>query len=235
MIVGLQGSSAAALEIEHWGLWADGTDERDALTRLVGEAHERFARFLAVHGATCAPAGDAIVAERQPSHDEDAFDFERLPATSAERERTLELYGWARADLLRLLEDATDDELDWVDPARCLPSWAWWHTARQMAWHCAITESCYYLGRVGVPRPEPFSELARPLPAPDTQTLLELLAVSSDHVHQWIECLEPDIEVVAADEVWTTRKVLRRLAGHERAENEVTADLLRSARSALLD
>ncbi|HUF33934.1 MAG TPA: DinB family protein [Acidimicrobiales bacterium] len=232
MIVGIAGSSVAVFDLEHWGLFADGADETSALAALE-HAHESFARFLSQHGASCGPFQEVEVAERQPPTDEGAFDFERAPATAAERQRTLELYRWAREDLVRLLETATDTELDWVDDSRRLPDWAWWHTARQMAWHCAITESCYYLASVGVSRPPPFAELTTPLPAPSTATLLDLLAVSQAHVERSIEHLPSDLVVVTNDEVWTTRKVLRRLAGHERAENDVTAALLHNARLAL--
>lgn len=233
VIVGLDGASAVAFDLDHWGLWADGADEDAAVNELVSSAHEKFAAFVAAHGSNCGPVGEMTVLERQPAADEGAFSFERKPATDAERERTHELYRWARADLVTLVGEASDAELDWIDPTRRLADWAWWHSARQMAWHCAITESCYYLGRVGVTRPMAFADLSTPLPAPDTATLLELLAISQQHVETWIERLRPDVEVVANGEVWTTRKVLRRLAGHERAENGVTAELLRNARLAL--
>lgn len=233
MLVVVAGSSASAVDLDHWGMWADGVSEDESLRTLSQDAHDRFASFLAAHGAVCSPADDWTVLERCPEDDEGVFEVERQPATDADRERTLQLYRWARRDLVRLIDEATDDELDWVDVKRRLPDWAWWHSARQMAWHCAITESCYYLGRLGVPRPAPFAALASPNPAPSTAALLDALGESQAHVETWIAELPPDVTVETDGEVWTTRKSLRRIAGHERAENDVTAELLRRAAVAL--
>jgi len=230
-MVGIAGSSASAFDLDHWGLFADGSDEASALGALE-RAHDNFAGFFSRHGASCGPF-QVEVSERQPPVDEGAFDFERAPATGEERERTLELYRWARKDLVGLIRNASDLVLDWVDEDRRLPGWAWWRTARQMAWHCAITETCYYLGRLAVHRPPAFAKLTAPLPAPSTAALLDLLAVSQAHVEYWIENLPPDVAVVTNDEVWTTRKFLRRLAGHERAENDVTTALVQKATLAI--
>jgi hypothetical protein len=159
------------------------------------------------------------------------------PSTSNGRQRRLAngsaRWSWARDDLVRLLERATDAELDYIDESRRLPEWALWRTGRQMAWHCAITESCHYQDRVGVRRPQPFAELTRPLPAPPTAAPLELLAVSQAHVERWIERLPYAIVVATHDEVWTARKVLRRSLVTSAPENDVTALLLKKARQAL--
>lgn len=64
---------------------------------------------------------------------------------------------------------------------------------------------------------------------------MTLLTISQAHVNRWIERLPKDAVVEANNEVWTTRKVLRRLASHERGENYVTASLLAKARLALAE
>ena len=228
------GVEAAALDIEHWGLDAYGRDETDALEQLTSVAHSRFTAFLEAHGDSCRASDEVTVVSHQTHlNEEGAYDFERESARVDERARTLELHGWARADLLKMLRDAAEEELDWADPDRELPSWAWWDTPRKMAWHCAITETRYYLGRLGIAPPDPFAALTRPLPAPSTSDLLELLFISQEHVRLWVERLPDCLVVETEDEVWTTRKVLRRLAGHERDENHVTASLLAKARRAL--
>lgn len=232
----LVGAAAAALDVEHWGLDAEGSDEDEALGQLVSVAHERFAAFVASHGNACPAIGEVTVVARQAAlADEGAFDFERHPAAPEERARTLELHGWARADLVEMLRAACDQHLDWVDPDRALPDWAWWDSARKMAWHCAITETRYYLGRLGIPAPRPFAEFPAPFPVPSTVVLIELLSISQEHVKRWIDRLPDDLIVEAGGEVWTTRKVLRRLASHEQGENHVTASLLAKARLALPD
>jgi len=232
----LVSATAAALEVEHWGLDAEGKDEADALRKLTTIAHDRFVAFVKSHGSACPPADEVTIAARQSAlPDEGAFDFERHPATPGERARTLELHGWARADLLEMLRDATDEHLDWADPERALPDWAWWDTARKMAWHCAITETCYYLRRLDIAAPRPFADLTSPFPVPQADELIEFLLISQDHVNRWIDRLPDDLIVERGDEVWTTRKVLRRLASHEQGENHVTASLLAKARLALPD
>jgi hypothetical protein len=172
------------------------------------------------------------VAERLDG-DELAFVRDKSASTSEELSRTLQLLAWARQDLVKALKGATEDELDWVDPTRSLPRWAWWRSARQMAWHIAITESVYYLSRLGVRPPEPFASLTAPLPAPNTPDLLDLLDRSGAHVRRELPELPLDLSCEHDAEIWTTTKVLRRLAWHERSENEIVDQLLTSARAVL--
>jgi hypothetical protein len=57
----------------------------------------------------------------------------------------------SRDETIRLISAASAAELDWRDPARRLPDWAQWQTARQLAWHIADVESRYYLTGLGLP------------------------------------------------------------------------------------
>jgi hypothetical protein len=75
-----------------------------------------------------------------------------------------------------------------------------------MAWHLADTESRYYLPSLGLP--------ARPR-LPD---LLDELVASGEHMRETIRVLPPDLTRTERGEVWTTTKLLRRLAWHEPAE-----------------
>lgn len=131
-----------ALDVEHWGVMAIGANEREAIDRLRGDAVPAFNAFLARHGGS--PSSDPLpkVVERLGSApDEYAFAFDRVPATEVERARTMQLLEWAHHDLTELIGSASDEHLDYADPARQLPTWAWWTTPRLMAWHVAITES----------------------------------------------------------------------------------------------
>ncbi len=161
--------------------------------------------------------GDLELAERIQG-DELAFGADRRPAVDAEVSRTLQLLEWARADLLELLGSASEAELDWDDPEREMPAWATWRTARLMAWHIADTESRYYVASLGLEAP------------PRSRDLLEELDRSARHVRESLALLPRDLLVEQGSEVWTTRKLLRRLAWHERGEVDAMRSLLVRAR-----
>jgi len=112
----------------------------------------------------------------------------------------------ARDDTVALVTSCSPEVLDYDDAARVLPSWARWRTLRQMAWHLADTESRYYLPCLGLPYREP---------EPD---LLAELAASAEHVRAWVRRMDADLVCRHRHETWTTAKVLRRLAWHERSE-----------------
>jgi hypothetical protein len=112
--------------------------------------------------------------------------------------------------------------LDWDDPQRVLPPWAWWRTLRQMAWHVADTESRYYLPRLGLPSRRREADL------------LQELQRSAAHVHAAVQGVPAALLRRSDGEVWTTTKLLRRLAWHERGELEVMRRLAERARQHLL-
>jgi hypothetical protein len=149
--------------------------------------------------------GPVLVAERVVG-DERAFTPDLLPATPRQRTATLEILARARAETIALVAGAPDAVLDRDDPRRVLPSFASWRTLRQMAWHLADTESRYYLPSLGLPG------RAR---LPD---LLDELAASAEHVRRAVAAAPPDLIRCEAGAVWTTTKLLRRLAWHEPAE-----------------
>lgn len=109
--------------------------------------------------------------------------------------------------------------LDFDDPTRLLPTWARWRTLRQMAWHLADTESRYYLPGLGLP--------TRPA-GPDLTTEL---AASALHVRATVSTMPADLIHRDGGEIWTTAKVLRRLAWHERSELVTMHQLARRART----
>jgi hypothetical protein len=149
--------------------------------------------------------GPVIVAERVDG-DERAFTPDLLPATPPQRDATLEILARARAETIALIGSTPDELLDRDDPDRTLPSFAGWRTLRQMAWHLADTESRYYLPSLGLP--------GRPR-LPD---LLDELVESAEHVRRTLGTAAPDLTRSDGSCVWTTVKLLRRLAWHEPAE-----------------
>jgi hypothetical protein len=138
--------------------------------------------------------------------DEQAFSADLRPATPEQRDATLAILARARAETVALIAGTPDEVLDRDDPDRVLPAFASWRTLRQMAWHLADTESRYYLPSLGLP--------ARPR-LPD---LVDELVASADHVRRVVRTVPPDLHRADRGEVWTTTKVLRRLAWHEPSE-----------------
>jgi hypothetical protein len=138
-----------------------------------------------------------------------------------ERAQTLAILRAARLRTLALVGACPDAVLDWDDPQRVLPPWAWWRTLRQLAWHVADTESRYYLPRLGLP--------GRPREA----DLLQELRRSAAHVHEAVSSVAPALLRCSDGEVWATTKLLRRLAWHERGELVVMRELAQRARQHL--
>jgi hypothetical protein len=127
---------------------------------------------------------------------------------------TLAILDDARQKTIALLHSCTAAELDFAEPTRSLPSFADWHTLRQMGWHIADTESRYYLPSLGLP--------SKPR-APD---LIDELEESARHARTQLRDMSADLVAIEDDEVWTTVKLLRRLAWHERSELATIREML---------
>ncbi|HZD71926.1 MAG TPA: DinB family protein, partial [Actinomycetes bacterium] len=195
--------------LDLWGTCGQGLQEADAVAALE-------------HAAARARGGaQQVVAVERIHGDEQAFARDHQPATPAEQTQTLAILRAARQQTLALVSACPDAVLDWDDPQRVLPPWASWRTLRQMAWHVADTESRYYLPRLGL--------TGRPREA----DLLEELQRSAAHVQAAVGSVPPALLQRSGGEVWTTTKLLRRLAWHERGELVVMRQLAERARQHL--
>lgn len=197
------GVAAWSFDLPTWGRCGQGATEAEALEDL---------------GAQCDHAGephtDVEVVERIEG-DEQAFDRDHRPPRPEEIEATLSILEAVRPRTIGLVAEASEERLDHDDPARTLPEWASWRTARQMAWHIADTESRYYLPSVGLPS------------RPRAGDLVTELRESHLHVCRVLAGLTAEPIVVRQEgEAWTTVKLLRRLAWHERSELAVLQRLL---------
>jgi len=85
---------------------------------------------------------------------------------------------------------------------------------RQTLWHLCDTESRYYLPQLALPA------------LPRSDDLRDELETSNRHVQQTIANMPRDRVVRADGEVWTSVKLLRRLAWHERGELDAVEALL---------
>jgi hypothetical protein len=200
---------AWAFDLDLWGTCGQGLQQTDAVAAL-----ERAA-------ARARGAAQQVVVVERIHGDEQAFDRDHRPATTGEQTQTLAILRAARQQTLALVSACPDAVLDWDDPQRVLPPWASWRTLRQMAWHVADTESRYYLPRLGL--------TGRPREA----DLLEELQRSAAHVQAAVGSVPPVLLQRSGGEVWTTTKLLRRLAWHERGELVVMRRLAERARQHL--
>jgi hypothetical protein len=196
--------AAWTFDLEHWGKCGQGPD-RDA-------AVEDLAR-------RCGVAVDRLeleeVVTRPRSGDETVFARDLVPASDAERAATLGILARARSRTVALVSGASDAALDRRDPKRRLPAYASWYTPRELAWHVADTESRYYLPVLGLPS------------RPRATDLLTELEESAAHVRRVVGAMAPDLRTDDPDHgAWSSTKVLRRLAWHERGELAVLERLL---------
>ncbi|MDO5495130.1 MAG: hypothetical protein Q4G64_05420 [bacterium] len=171
------------------------------------QADEALAAFKKRHGP--------VVVCEAIEGDELAFDRDRQPASNDELDLTVTILTNQRARCFQALADLPPDALDWDDPGRVLPPWARWRTMRQMLWHIADAESRYYLPSLGLAS------------RPRARELATELRSSHDHVLACLANLPRDLITASGAEVWTTTKLLRRLAWHERGELDAIDDLRR--------
>jgi hypothetical protein len=179
----------------------------DARWGVCGQGPDEAAALAAL-GAQV--PGELRVAERIAA-DEKAFRRDYEPATEAERAATLDILAAARADTIALVSTVSDAVLDHEDP---------WRTLRQTAWHVADTESRYYLPSLGLP------------PRPRADELIVELRASAAYVARMVAAVDPARAHADANGEWTTTKLLRRLAWHERSELVTMRALAATAKAA---
>lgn len=199
-------SAVWVFEPDLWGRCGQGPDERAALADLAGQIPDDVRL--------------TVVERHYADTDEPAFDRDQESCTPEERQATLDILDEVRPQTIALLGSLSDDVLDWDDPDRVLPSYARWRTIRQLGWHICDTESRYYLPNLGLGYRE------------RTTDLMAELTQSAAHVRRAITAVPPDL--VRFDHrhgTWTTVKVLRRLAWHERGELAVMRELATRAKS----
>ena len=113
-------------------------------------------------------------------------------------------------DRLATVKGLPESLLDWDPPYRRFASWAWWHTIRQILEHIALTEVHDYLPKIG------FSGKTLPrLEAIDWQKQLSFSRRETEGFLAELTNHNDRARVSEANEVWSVRKVLRRLIWHE--------------------
>ncbi len=146
--------------------------------------------------------------------DEMAFRRDHVPATDQELTQTLRVLAAQRRRSLQVLATLPSEVLDRDDPHRIMPTWARWRTIRETLWHIADTESRYYLPACGLPGRDQHHDLR------------EELRESAGHVRDVLMNMPRDLVHQESGEVWTSTKLLRRFAWHEKGELDAVDQLL---------
>jgi len=148
---------------------------------------------------------------------EPLFWLEVLPVRRGDIERTIRLMGYSRKDLLELVSSMTEECLDWKPPGKP-------RTIRNCLKHIAYVEP-WYISRLNIKLPEDYPE-----------DVFELLNYTRDIV---IDCLknfperrmrgvsQPKKDKSPVCDLWTTRKVLRRLVDHERLHTKYIENVIK--------
>lgn len=188
-------------DLEVWGECAQAADADDALAA--------FARRV---GRT-----DLVVAERIVGPDQ-VFARDREPATDAEIATTVRMVHEQRLATIALIDRAEAAEaLDVEDAAVVQPAWMPWRTPRAIAQHLVQDASGGYLKRLGLPT------------LPPSGALLPDLHASAEHIQRVLQELPRQRVAEYKGEIWTSVKLLRRQAWHERVEQVFLRRRLRAA------
>jgi hypothetical protein len=202
------GWNAWSLDQLGFATWAPSRNE--VLARTPGKLDE-YRQWVHRHGGEAPEAGMGEITVVEEIHgNEVAFQADLTAVPPDEIWRCLELLDYSRRDIRSTVEALPDTLLDWDPPYRRFRKDARWRTIRQILEHIALTEAGYYMPHIGYSALEP-SELVGAgwqqqllVSRRETRRFLAGLARSSDRAR-----------VRDADEVWSVRKVLRRLVWHE--------------------
>lgn len=191
-MVALGEVAAWSFDLEHWGECGQGVTEDAALANLARRT-----------GATELRVVDRILAQDR----EQVFAADLRPATEDQVSATADILRRERERTIELVTRATTEQLEAVNADVVQPHWMRWRTADAIAWHIADTESRHYLQLIGAGERVPASELLRELEESGAWITERLRSMPRAAVERH------------GSEVWTSVKVLRRLAWHERVES----------------
>lgn len=154
---------------------------------------------------------------------EPLFWSEVLPVEEGDITRTIRLMEYSRSDLLHLVSDLSDEILDWQPSNEP-------RTIRNCLRHIGIVE-WWYITRLDIDLPEEFPEGVFELLSYTRKmvinSLQKLPMEKRSGVYQPKKHVDPDAVIC---NLWTARKVLRRLVDHERLHMAYIERILRMYR-----
>ncbi len=151
---------------------------------------------------------------------EPLFWSEVLPISGKEIERTIQLMNYSRSDLLKLVSALDEEVLDWQPPEKP-------RTIRNCLKHIGIVE-WWYITRLDIDLPEEFPEDVFELLHSTREVALHNLQNLPEE--KWSGVFQPkkyvDPEAIVCN-LWTARKMLRRLVDHERLHTRYIEKILK--------
>lgn len=188
-------------DLDVWGECAQAADETAALQK-----------YAARVGRDDLAVTERIVGPRQ------VFDRDFVPATDDEIDATIRILRQQRVVTVDLIQRAdAAGALDADDPSVVQPAWMPWRTPRAIARHLVEDASSGYLKRLGLPTRTAIEDLTEDLKA------------SAAHMEKVLREMPHDLVSEYKGEVWTSVKLLRRQAWHERVEQVFLRRRLRAA------
>jgi len=214
------------------GCWVFGRSPERALAKVKNAVAEWF-NWLKSHGEAVpaeAKKFEIEVAEilrvnynpAEAGKPEPLFWSEVLPITRRDVERTLQLMKYSREDLLKCVSGLSDECLDWLPPGQP-------RTIRNCLRHIAYVEP-WYITRL---------EVELPLKYP--RNVFKMLDYTRRVVVDYLKGMprskmrgvfQPKKDKSPLCNLWTARKVLRRLIDHERLHTRYIVKLLQNYQNA---
>jgi hypothetical protein len=211
--VGPQASGAFAPEYP--GCWVYGKNKKDTL-RAVKANIIAWPGWLKSHGENVAEVSADVVVkvaemlrvDYDPSEaytPEPLFWSEVAPVYKEDIEKTIRLMGYSRQDLLSTIAGVNESIMDWQPPVKLRP-------IRDCLIHIARAE-LWYITRLNIEFPEKLPE--SPLELLDYSRRLVLVNLRSLPERKMKGVFQPRKYRSPVCNLWTARKVLRRIVDHE--------------------
>jgi predicted RNase H-like HicB family nuclease len=223
--VGLDGSGAFVPSCP--GCWVFGRTPERALKKLRAVVGDWFA-WLSSHGEKVSVGAEfelKVVEKMSVNYNpvcagkpEPLFWSEVLPITKKDVAWTLRLMKYSRDDLLNIVHGLTDDCLDW--PFSNEP-----RTIRNCLRHIAYVEP-WYIGRLNVDLQ--YEHPRKVLALLDCTRLAVVDYLESFPREKMRGVFQPTRDTSPTCNLWTARKVLRRLVDHERLHTRYVERVLKS-------
>jgi len=227
-----QGGTGAFVP-DHPGCWVFGRTPERALKKVKVAIAEWF-KWVEKHGEKVPDEArwfEVEVAEMlrvdynpvEAGKPEPLFWSEVLPITRDDIARTLCLMKYSRVDLLELVSDLSDECLDWLPPKKP-------RTIRNCLRHIAYVEP-WYISRLNVDLPTKYPEDVFEMLDYTRKIVVDYLRNFPSNKMRGI--FQPKIDSNPVCNLWTARKVLRRLVDHERLHTRYIEKVLKMYRERL--
>jgi len=222
--VGHEGTGAFVPECP--GCWVFGRSPESALAKVRSAVAEWF-DWLERHGETVSAeardfeieVGEVLRVSYNPveaGKPEPLFWSEVTPVTRKDITRTLKLMEYSREDLLKLVSNLSDEVLDWLPPGKP-------RTIRNCLRHIAYVEP-WYITRLNVKLPVRYPKNVFKLLSHTRKIVVEYLrSMPRDKLRG---VFQPKKDKSPLCNLWTARKVLRRLVDHERLHTRYIVKVL---------